>query len=117
MKFLLVLTITLSLTQVASAGRWRGLIASVAALESAKTEAEKPLTFPKAPKPDSVVLDIDTPDAVSLDVDTPKEYKKVCDRSGCRFVPDLSNAEPVKPSTNYTTQRFRLFRRLRVTRR
>ena len=38
MRYLLILTVVFSLVQVASAERWRGLIASVAALESVKKQ-------------------------------------------------------------------------------
>ena len=41
MRLLLILIIFLSLTQLASAERWRGLVASVVALESAKIEVPK----------------------------------------------------------------------------
>ena len=42
-RYLLILTIVFSLTQVASAERWRGLIASVIALEAAKKIDLKPI--------------------------------------------------------------------------
>lgn len=54
LKLLLILTVFLSLTQgaltqVASAERWRGLIASVIALESAKEPVTKEPTVTKEP--------------------------------------------------------------------
>lgn len=64
-KLLLILTIILLLTQYANAERWRGLIASVAALEALKVETQTQV----------------------IKVIKPEEYKTVCNDGVCKRVP------------------------------
>lgn len=119
MRLLLILAIFFSLTQLASAERWRGLIASVAALESAKEQVPKnlkPTSKPKkfapiAPKADKV------------------EYWKECNENGCTLTPipkaasageatettedgkKLVSPLTTKTKKTHTKLRFRLFRK------
>ena len=110
LRFLLILTVTFSLTQSVSAERWRGLIASVAALEAAREPSAK------------VEVEVLTP-KTKVEIKTPilaltQEYKRVCTNGLCRLVP-VSNARvSVKVAKSLVTKRqprkvwrFRLFRR------
>ncbi|MEA1999535.1 MAG: hypothetical protein U9N61_09500 [Euryarchaeota archaeon] len=129
MRLLLILTIFFSLTQLASAERWRGLIASVAALESAKIEArEVTIETPKVETEPVTKAPVPVTKAPVPDPEPITDKVKVCDESGCRLVPIFSAGEatettvdgkksvsPLASSTSttkyYTTRRFRLFER------
>lgn len=115
MRLLLILTIFFSLTQLASAERWRGLIASVAAFESAKEQKSVKL----APVPKLV----ENGDSKVNKV----EYQKECTDNNCIFIPKAISIEKAtktikdrkksvsppatKTKKTFTKQRFRLFRK------
>ncbi len=88
-KILLILTVFLSLTQLANAERWLGLIASVAALESAKVTPQ----FEPVVEPKPVV----EPEPVEPE---PVKYQKVCTSSGCTLIPI-----PAKATKTYAKRR------------
>ncbi|KKM86223.1 hypothetical protein LCGC14_1281130 [marine sediment metagenome] len=103
MKRLLVLTIFLSLTQVASAERWQGLIASVAALEAARKPIMVPLSFTEPP----LLLPI----TELLPIPLKQKTKKVCENGVCRLIPITDVKVTRKTATSKKKRRF--FRRRR----
>ena len=104
MKLVLILTISCLLPLTAEAGKWRGLISSVAAVEAAKVAT--PVLAPVAdPEPEKVALKLEkiAPESEKTAV----EFKQVCRNGKCSLVPVFKK----ETTTTHTSQQRRFFNR------